>query len=200
MNLIIVALVLSCSHHVLLWFIPLYHFKVLRGHKRQDDLLNDYCDGSVYHLHPLFSKNNNALEIMLNYDDVEVCNPLGSRAKIHKLGINIVYAENCTCPFYFSGVLNYLFVVHSYILLRNITLMYRSSLKSIQLLAITKSSSLQKYGADAVLENFMKDIKQLESVRYNTFEIMGIGYSTCKYLRTYMQPRVYKGREYLTAL
>ena len=30
---------------------------------------------------------NLSLQIMLYYDDLEACNPLGSKAKIHKLGI-----------------------------------------------------------------------------------------------------------------
>lgn len=40
----------------------------------------------VFQTHPLFSKDPSGLQIMLYYDDVEVCNPLGSKAKIHKLG------------------------------------------------------------------------------------------------------------------
>ncbi len=42
--------------------------------------------------------------------------------------------------------------------------MYRSTMKCIQLLAVLKSSVLQAYGADCVLENIMKDVKQLEQV------------------------------------
>ena len=59
--------------------------QVLRGHCRNDGKLSDYCDGSVYRQHPLFSIHENSLEIMLYVDDVEVCNPLGSHAKTHKL-------------------------------------------------------------------------------------------------------------------
>ena len=49
-----------------------------------------------------------------------------------------------------------------YYTLGNISPLYRSALKCIQLLAVTKSSVLQSHGADKVLENFMEDIKQLE--------------------------------------
>lgn len=59
----------------------------MRGHQRSDGLLSDYCDGSVYKSHPLFSQNHQGLQIIAYYDDVEVCNPLGSKAKKHKLGI-----------------------------------------------------------------------------------------------------------------
>lgn len=65
----------------LLWF------KVLRGHSRHDGLLGDFCDGSVYKNHALFTADIQTLEIIAYYDDAEVCNPLGSRAKKHKLGM-----------------------------------------------------------------------------------------------------------------
>jgi hypothetical protein len=61
--------------------------EVFRGHKRSDSLLSDYCDGSLYNSHNLFSKDHTALQLIVYYDDVEVCNPLGSRAKKHKLAI-----------------------------------------------------------------------------------------------------------------
>ena len=51
-------------------------------------------------------------------------------------------------------------------MLGNITPKYRSTLRCIQLFAIVKSSILQQYGADKVLEVFMDDIKSLEQVHY----------------------------------
>lgn len=60
--------------------------QVLTGHAREDGLLSDYCDGTAYKSHPLFSCTSHCLELILYYDDVELCNPLGSRAKTHKLG------------------------------------------------------------------------------------------------------------------
>ena len=47
----------------------------------EDGLMSDYCDGTVYKSHSLFSSVFSSLEILAYYDDVEVCNPLGSRAK-----------------------------------------------------------------------------------------------------------------------
>lgn len=58
----------------------------MRGHQRSDGLLQDYCDGSGFKTHSLFSTDPTALQVMLFYDDVEICNPIGSRSKIHKLG------------------------------------------------------------------------------------------------------------------
>ena len=54
------------------------------------DVMSDFCDGEYYRNHNLFSTHRNALQIMMYYDDVEVCNPLGSHTKIHKLGKYIV--------------------------------------------------------------------------------------------------------------
>lgn len=48
--------------------------------------MSDICDGESYKSHPLFSVKNNSLEILLYYDDLEVCNPLLSRSKVHKIG------------------------------------------------------------------------------------------------------------------
>jgi hypothetical protein len=112
--------------------------EVFRGHKRSDSLLSDYCDGSLYNSHNLFSKDHTALQLIVYYDDVEVCNPLGSRAKKHKLAL-----------FYYS--------------LGNISPVHRSTMKAIQLLAIMKSNVLTKYGPDVILHNFMADVKKLES-------------------------------------
>ena len=48
----------------------------LKSHERSDGLLSDICDGEWFKKHPLFSLSNDALQILLYYDDLEVCNPL----------------------------------------------------------------------------------------------------------------------------
>lgn len=55
------------------------------------ELLQDYCDGSEYRKHPLFAVDPNFLQIILYYDDLEVCNPIGSKRIIHKLGMPYLY-------------------------------------------------------------------------------------------------------------
>ena len=55
-----------------------------------------------------------------------------------------------------------------YYMLGNISPKYRSSLKSIQLVAVAKSKDVSKYGIDRVLEPFMKDIQCLERVHVYT--------------------------------
>lgn len=49
-------------------------------------ILGDYCDGKRYREHPLFSNDPVALQLILYYDELELCNPLGSRRKKHKIG------------------------------------------------------------------------------------------------------------------
>ena len=48
--------------------------------------LSDYCDGEHFKHHPLFSQNPSSLQIILYYDELELCNPLGSRKRKHKIG------------------------------------------------------------------------------------------------------------------
>ena len=55
----------------------------MRPHKHSDGLLADYCNGFE---HQLFGTNPHSLQLNIYYDDVEICNPLGSKSKIHKLG------------------------------------------------------------------------------------------------------------------
>ena len=98
--------------------------------------LNDFCDGQVYRDHPLFSSDPTALQIIGYYDDIEVCNPLGSSAKKHKLSI-----------FLFS--------------LGNLHPKYRSSLKCMYLFAVAKANDVSTYTTDAILSPFISDVKVL---------------------------------------
>jgi len=45
------------------------------------EFMFDICDGQYVRTHPLFSSNPRALQIVLNTDDLETVNPLGSRVK-----------------------------------------------------------------------------------------------------------------------
>ena len=72
-------------------------------------MVSDFCDGSVYKKHSLFSSDSDvcSLEIMAYYDDVEVCNPLGSRAKKHKLGMYVLWRFHSCYDAYYISVLLY---------------------------------------------------------------------------------------------
>lgn len=118
----------------------------------ETDVLADFCDGTYYKNHGLFSVHRNALQIMMYYDDVEVCNPLGSHTKVHKLGKYL-----CSCRFSYVHVFTGLF----YFLLGNCHPKYRSKLKAVQLVAICKHHSIKQYSLDAILHPFLQDLKKL---------------------------------------
>lgn len=71
----------SCIHQINQYLIS----QIQRGHSSQTSLISDFCDSQSFKSHPLFSVHADALQIFFYYDDLEVCNPLGSKAKIHKL-------------------------------------------------------------------------------------------------------------------
>jgi hypothetical protein len=105
---------------------------------RNDDIMVDLCDGSFHKNHPLYLEHPLSLQIMLYYDDLEVCNPLGSCAGIHKLGV-----------FYYS--------------LCNIRPQFRSRLPSVQLLALAYANDIHKYGVNELLGPFVEQMKLLGS-------------------------------------
>ena len=61
--------------------------QIERGHKSSSGLLHDFCDGKDFTTHLLFSVKADALQIFFYFDELEICNPLGSKVKIHKLGM-----------------------------------------------------------------------------------------------------------------
>ena len=52
------------------------------------------CDGSQFKSHPLCKNDKNALQIVAYYNELEVCNPLGAAAKVHKLGLVFMFLAN----------------------------------------------------------------------------------------------------------
>lgn len=99
-------------------------------------LLKDFCDGSAFCEHPLFSADHTALQIIAYYDEVEITNALGSYVRTHKLG-----------ALFFS--------------LGNIRPHLRSTLKSIFVLAIGKAEDIKAYGMDSFLSPFVDDLNSL---------------------------------------
>lgn len=65
---------------------PAVYKEITTCHESTDCFMRDFCDGEFFKQHPIFSNHQNALQIILYYDDIEVANPLGSRAGNHKLG------------------------------------------------------------------------------------------------------------------
>ena len=50
------------------------------------DILGSYCDGELFQSNKLFQEDPSTLQLQLYFDELKVRNPLGSKAKKHKLG------------------------------------------------------------------------------------------------------------------
>lgn len=102
----------------------------------------DFCDGTYFKDHPLFSQKGSSLQIQLFYDEFETANPLGSKHGIHKIG-------------------------SIYFILRNFTPKINSALMNIHLISLFHSEDVKKYGFNAILEPLMCDLKILEAKGIN---------------------------------
>uniref|UniRef100_A0A1X7U4U1 Uncharacterized protein n=1 Tax=Amphimedon queenslandica TaxID=400682 RepID=A0A1X7U4U1_AMPQE len=58
---------------------------IYTGHSRSDGLLGDFCDRKSCNMYALFSSELLALQLMIYYDELELCNPLGTKTKVHKM-------------------------------------------------------------------------------------------------------------------
>ncbi|KAJ8307497.1 hypothetical protein KUTeg_015581 [Tegillarca granosa] len=54
---------------------------IQNSHKSQNDYMFDICDGNQFQEISVFRRNSNAIQIILNTDEVEIVNPLGSHVK-----------------------------------------------------------------------------------------------------------------------
>ena len=61
------------------------YLQIYHDHKSKDHLMSDFCDGELYCKNRLFATDTQALQLLFYNDDIEICNPLGSRAKVHKM-------------------------------------------------------------------------------------------------------------------
>ncbi|KAL7392183.1 hypothetical protein ABVT39_020582 [Epinephelus coioides] len=102
----------------------------------KDGFFHDFIDGDIFKSHPLFLKVPTALQLILYTDEIELCNPLGSRANKNKL-LLIYYT------------------------LGNINPKYRSRLAAIRLLAMVKSKDLSHCGIDEIFERINRDLIEL---------------------------------------
>ncbi len=100
------------------------------------DLLGDFCDGSLFKAHDLFSSDPFALQVIPYYDELEIVNPIGTYVKKHKLG----------CLFFFVG---------------NVRPQFRSTFKAIHLVAVACSQVIELYGIDKFLTPFVEELKVL---------------------------------------
>jgi hypothetical protein len=101
---------------------------------------NDFRSGDVY---KAFQRHATAgfdheLYLSLYYDDIEMCNPIGSFVKTHKLGV-----------FYFS--------------ILNLPTSIRSRLENIYLLCLARTSDIKEYGINTIMQPFVDEMKQFNS-------------------------------------
>ena len=139
--------------------------QVERGHQcTSSGKLSDFCDGSYYQSHQFYVTHKNALQIFFYYDDIEVCNPLGSHTKKHKLGNHML--QNCSYNLVYNPNVH-MYIGVFYFVLGNLQPKYRSKLKAIQLVALCKTSYVKKYSLNQVLEPIIQDLTHL--VRHNNY-------------------------------
>ena len=97
--------------------------ELLESRSTTTNLLQDFCHGNIYKSHPLFSTDNQALQIIAYFDELEIANPIGSYVAKHELG----------CIFFMLG---------------NINPRYRSTHLAFYLVGVAKSEDINHYGID----------------------------------------------------
>ncbi|XP_065340766.1 uncharacterized protein LOC135940042 [Cloeon dipterum] len=105
-----------------------------------ENIIRSVYDGKVVKNHPIVQKykNENCLLLQIYEDDVELCNPLGSYSKTHK--VTLVYWTLLNLPEH-----------------------VRSNLKSINLQGVATADSIKYFGFEALLSDFIDFIKKLEA-------------------------------------
>jgi len=68
---------------------------VTQSHARNDHLIADFCDASLYKNNTLYTNADSSLKLIIYYDEVEVSNPLGSHKGKHKLGKECLESTWC---------------------------------------------------------------------------------------------------------
>lgn len=124
--------------------LPNFVHEINHFHGSEDDTLTDMCDGSVFKTHPIFKSDKQAVQIIAYFDEVELCNPLGSSSKKHKLG----------CIFFTVG---------------NLRPKFRSKLKCIFVAAVARNIIIKKHGMNLFLKPFVESMKLLCNNGLNVF-------------------------------
>lgn len=101
---------------------------------RQD--ISSYADAELFKGSEFFRENPEALRLSLYHDDIEIANPLGSKAGVHKLTMFYMSVHDSTSP---------------------------SDLQSIHLVAVCYASDLKEYGYDKVMKPFIADLENLNN-------------------------------------
>ena len=103
-----------------------------------DCCFSDITDGRVFQSNDLFKSHPNSLQLILYQDAFEVCNPLGSSRKKHKI----------------LGV---------YLTLGNFSPHFRSVVDNTLLVLLCKELDLKHFGHDKIFHELVEDLKYLEN-------------------------------------
>lgn len=107
------------------------------GKSSDSNVIKDIPDGYIFKQKLFFKDNVGALRSILYQDAFEVCNPLGSSRKIHK-------------------------VIGVYMVLENVFPYDRSQVDHIYLVALSYEAHVKKYGFSKFLGRLIRDLKVLE--------------------------------------
>lgn len=105
--------------------------------KKEDGSFFDIYDGNIFKQNSFFQMYPHALRLILFQDAFELCNPLGSSRKKHK-------------------------IVGIYMVLGNLYPWLRSKLDNIQLVALCYDRDINNFGFQEILKPIINDIKYLE--------------------------------------
>lgn len=105
------------------------------GRSQTSSIYESFCDGKYYKENDFYSEDDLRISLILYVNDLEVCNPLGTSRKKHKIAA-------------------------VYFVLANVPSELRSSLTPIYVLS--KADDLKRFGYEKVLEPLLKDLAILE--------------------------------------
>jgi len=77
----------------------LAHLLLKKPFQCRDGVYYDLFDGSFFKDDPYFSEHPDALILILYHDELEVCDPLGSAAGVHKIDMYYYCIANLPLPF-----------------------------------------------------------------------------------------------------
>ncbi len=106
--------------------------------KGPDGQYSSYTDGKYFQEILRITGDDVSILLVLYTDDVEVCNPLGTSRKIHKL-----------TPVYWT--------------ILNLPHHFKTKVQHIKMAVLSKKEIFDKYGIDEVLKPLLKDLRVLEN-------------------------------------
>lgn len=120
-----------------------------KNHSCKSGEYTDFCCGNVFKNNELYQKHPNSLQIQIATDDFEVCNPLSSKASVHKI-----------CAVYF--------------VIRNMPNL--SNVKNINLICLCNSNDLKSKQTDFnnLWKIIVEEIKYLEEIGINVNDSLNV--------------------------